>query len=134
MYVFAWVSVIVVIVVAAVFYDSLFFVVVEQEEEEEEGGGVSEGGDDVVLHPRGAVEKTEEDEEAEDEFEALLSKTMSESVERTKIARATTQVGCCSFPNPSALFPPSSAGFTAIGSAAGVVIGCRRHRGCVFLA
>ncbi|CAM9480698.1 unnamed protein product, partial [Laminaria digitata] len=55
-------------------------------------GGVSEGGDDVVLHPGGAVEKTEEDEEAEDEFEALLSKTMSESVEKTKIARATTQV------------------------------------------
>lgn len=51
------------------------------------------GGDEVVLNGYGAgVERTEEDGEAEDEFEALLSKTMSESVEKTKIARATTQV------------------------------------------
>ncbi|CAM9681409.1 unnamed protein product, partial [Ectocarpus sp. 8 AP-2014] len=89
----------------------------DEEEEEEEGGSGSEaeedgddmdsqrkrddvdGGDDgedeeeVVLHGWGAgVERTEEDGEAEDEFEALLSKTMSESVEKTKIARATTQV------------------------------------------
>lgn len=94
MYAFALISAVVVVVVHDIL---VIFVVVEQEEEEEEGRGMSEGGDDVVLHPRGAVEKTEEDEEAEDEFEALLSKTMSESVERTKIARATTQVGCCSF-------------------------------------
>lgn len=52
---------------------------------------MSEEGDDVVLHGRGALERTEEDGEAEDEFEALLSKIMSESVEKTKIARATTQ-------------------------------------------
>lgn len=61
-----------------------------------EEGGVLEagGGDEVVLNGYGAgVERTEEDGEAEDEFEALLSKTMSESVEKTKIARATTQVG-----------------------------------------
>ena len=69
---------------------------------------MSEGGDDVVLHPRGEVEKTEEDEEAEDDFEALLSKTMSESVERTKIARATTQVGCRSSPNPCLLYTSPS--------------------------
>lgn len=55
---------------------------------------VDEGEDqEVVLNGWGAgVERTEEDGEAEDEFEALLSKTMSESVEKTKIARATTQV------------------------------------------
>lgn len=47
----------------------------------------------MVLNGWGAgVARTEEDGEAEDEFEALLSKTMSESVEKTKIARATTQV------------------------------------------
>jgi len=49
--------------------------------------------DEVVLNGwSAAAERTEEDGEAEDEFEALLSKTMSESVEKTKIARATTQV------------------------------------------
>lgn len=52
-------------------------------------------GHDVVVHGRDAVQRTEEEEEAEDEFEALLSKTMSESVEKTKIARATTQVRLC---------------------------------------
>lgn len=59
---------------------------------QEETGGDVEGGDAVVIPPRGVVERTEEDGEAEDEFEALLSKTMLESVEKTKIARATTQV------------------------------------------
>lgn len=58
-----------------------------------EEGGLEAGGDEVVLNGYGTgVERTEEDGEAEDEFEALLSKTMSESVEKTKIARATTQV------------------------------------------
>lgn len=60
----------------------------------DEDGGLEAGGDEVVLNGYGAgIERTEEDGEAEDEFEALLSKTMSESVEKTKIARATTQVG-----------------------------------------
>lgn len=55
--------------------------------------GVAEGaGDDVVLHKSRGVERTEEDGAADAEFEAMLSKTMSESVEKTKIARATTQV------------------------------------------
>lgn len=58
-----------------------------------------------MLHPQGTVEKTEADEEAEDEFEALLSKTMSESVEKTKIARATTQVEIRLYSNPSPLVP-----------------------------
>lgn len=61
-----------------------------------DGGDEGDKGEDeeeVVLNGWGAgVERTEEDGEAEDEFEALLSKTMSESVEKTKIARATTQV------------------------------------------
>lgn len=48
---------------------------------------------DVVLHERaGGATRTEEDGEADDEFEALLSRTMSESVEKSKLARATTQV------------------------------------------
>ena len=46
----------------------------------------------MVLHGGGRAERTEEDGAADEEFEALLSKTMSESVEKTKIARATTQV------------------------------------------
>lgn len=54
---------------------------------------LADAGDDVVLHGSGEmVPKTEEDVGAEDEFEALLSKTMSESVEKSKIARASTQV------------------------------------------
>lgn len=60
---------------------------------DDEEGGLEAGGDEVVLNGWGAgAERTEEDGEAEDEFEALLSKTMSESVEKTKIARTTTQV------------------------------------------
>lgn len=46
----------------------------------------------MVLHDGRGVERTEEDGAADAEFEAMLSKTMSESVEKTKIARATTQV------------------------------------------
>eukprot|EP00752_Nemacystus_decipiens_P014194 g12623.t1 len=58
-----------------------------------EEGGLEAAGDEVVLNGYGAGgQRTEEDTEAEDEFEALLSKTMSESVEKSKIARATTQV------------------------------------------
>lgn len=69
------------------------FSVIPQVDQEGEMEG---GGDEVVLHGWGArAERTEEDGEAEDEFEALLSKTMSESVEKTKIARATTQVCAC---------------------------------------
>ena len=77
--------------------------------------GVPEaGGDEVVLNGYGAgMERTEEDGEAEDEFEALLSKTMSESVEKTKIARATTQV-CTVWPS----FLPSYARVLALSSGA----------------
>lgn len=61
--------------------------------QEGERGLLEEEGEDVVLHRGpGAVPRTEEDGEADDEFEALLSKTMSESVEKSKLARATTQV------------------------------------------
>lgn len=62
-----------------------------QEDEEEERDAL-ETGDLVVLHGKRGVQKTEEDGEADDEFEALLSMTMSESVGKTKIARASTQV------------------------------------------
>lgn len=76
------------------------------QEEDGEQGGLEAGGDEVVLNGWGVgVERTEEDGEAEDEFEALLSKTMSESVEKTKIARATTQV-CLGLRAP----PPPRAG------------------------
>lgn len=58
-----------------------------------QGGLLGEAGDDVVLHDRGEVAaRTEEDAEAEDEFEALHSKTMSESIEKTKNSRPFTQV------------------------------------------
>lgn len=72
----------------------------------EGGGGLEAGGDEVVLNGYGAgVVRTEEDGEAEDEFEALLSKTMSESVEKTKIARATTQVCLwCAYPRARVRF------------------------------
>lgn len=70
---------------------SLFFVVMRSKHTGEEES--FEGGDDVVLHGRERAEKSEEDGQAEDEFEALLNKTMAESVEKSKIARATTQVG-----------------------------------------
>ncbi|CAN0053333.1 unnamed protein product, partial [Choristocarpus tenellus] len=47
---------------------------------------------DVVVHEGRSPVKTEEEDEADKEFEALLSRTMADSVEKSKIARSTTQV------------------------------------------